>query len=203
LNTQPSPSNSLCRTWIVTGGIATGKSLVCARLRAALPQGLFFSADASVHEAYEDVQIARRIADLAGIEGELRGAALRQELRRRLGLDKSLKAGLEAILHPHVWLDYEKRAAQAMAAGAEVLVAEIPLYYETGAKLAADRVIVIAASRATQLDRLRSDRGLSVETASDFLQMQMPLEHKIQRADVVIWNDGSQAALDAQLELLR
>jgi dephospho-CoA kinase len=41
-----------------------------------------------------------------------------------------------------------------------------------------------------------------VQTAEEMLSMQMPMDEKVQRADVVIWNDGSLDALEAELSVL-
>jgi transcription termination factor Rho len=88
-------------------------------------------------------------------------------------------------------------------AGAKVLVAEVPLYYETGAAVMADRVIVVAANRASQLARLQKSRGLNEAAAEEMFRLQLPIEAKAARADVVIWNDGSLEALEAQVSLLK
>ena len=194
------------KLWIVTGGIATGKSQFCKCLQhRARPDELrLVSADEIVHQAYENPAVCMRIAEELGIvpRSEHCGTALRKTVRDRIRAAPELRKTLEAILHPIVWEQRQIIADRAKAEGIKVLVAEIPLYYETGTALAADQVIVVAASRGVQVSRLQSKRALDALASQDMLAMQMPLEQKIERADVVIWNDGSVSALENQAHLL-
>lgn len=90
------------------------------------------------------------------------------------------------------------------ASGKELFLAEVPLHYEIGETITADLVIVVAASRAMQVRRLMERRGLEEPIIEQILRSQWPIEAKVEKADVVIWNDGDEAALEAQvLTLLR
>jgi dephospho-CoA kinase len=80
-----------------------------------------------------------------------------------------------------------------------VAVVDVPLLYEVNVAKLFDAVIVVAASRVTQLARLRRGRGLSRREAEGRLNAQWPLQRKIDLADYVIWNDGSPALLRKQV----
>jgi dephospho-CoA kinase len=43
-------------------------------------------------------------------------------------------------------------------------------------------------------------RGLAPEQIDLRIRSQMPVEEKVKRSDVVLWNDGDQAFLRAQVE---
>jgi dephospho-CoA kinase len=58
--------------------------------------------------------------------------------------------------------------------------------------------LVVASSRATQLSRLSRKRGINNELAERIIDSQMMLEEKMKRADLVIWNDGTEDALREQ-----
>lgn len=196
------------KTWIITGGIGTGKSAFIEALRKAPGGALhFFSADEAVHHAYERREVRAAIArtlDLPATSVDDTGADFRVQVRSQVLAKQDKKRQIESILHPLVWKAFVEEGQKASSAGAKVLVAEVPLYYETSAAVAADCVITVAASRAMQLHRLQSHRSLDSKTCEDLLMMQLPLEQKIERADVVIWNDGSLSALEEQaLMLLR
>jgi len=90
----------------------------------------------------------------------------------------------------------------ARNAGEKVFVAEVPLHYEIGQVISADLVIVVAASRSVQVRRMMENRGLDEATAQAFLNAQWPIEAKVEKADVVIWNDGDPSALECQTLLL-
>lgn len=195
------------KTWIVTGGIGTGKSAFAKCLNRHLDaSGIFFSADAAVHVAYEALEVRQEIASRLGLafDDQERGGAFRGRVRAALLQTPGYRQVIEGILHPLVWTAYADTVERGHQEGRKVLVAEVPLYYETGAAVAADCVITVAASRATQLHRLQSDRALDAKTSEDLLMMQMPLVQKIERADFVIWNDGTFGCLEEQgLLLLR
>lgn len=190
--------------WIVTGGIGTGKSTFCeVLLRLAGERMLGFSADQVVHAAYERRSVRERLGLELGMasQPDLPGAEFRKLVRAEVARNSTKRAIVESVLHPMV-REAQLSAKEAAGRGGKVLLAEIPLYYETGAAVSADRVIVVAASQVTQLLRLQSSRSLDSRTAEDMLKMQLSLESKIERADVVIWNDGSDGALEGQAALL-
>lgn len=193
------------KTWIITGGIGTGKSAFAKCLqRHAGAAGLSYSADAAVHEAYELVEVRQAIAEhlAVALDRGISGADFRSRVRAVVLENPEQRRVIEAVLHPLVWKAYEAAVERGRKEGRKVLVAEVPLYYETGAAVAADCVITVAASRATQLHRLQSDRALDAKTSEDLLMMQMPLVQKIERADIVIWNDGTFGCLEEQVLLL-
>jgi dephospho-CoA kinase len=92
-----------------------------------------------------------------------------------------------------------ERQAQAVADGAELFLAEVPLHYEGREATVADLVIVVAASRTVQVRRLMERRGLEESFIEHMLRSQWPIEAKVEKADVVIWNDGDFSALEAQM----
>jgi dephospho-CoA kinase len=193
------------KTWVITGGIGTGKSAFAACLkRLTSIRCSAFSADAAVHVAYESPVIREQIAGQLCIPycSEEGSQHFRVRVRSAVLEEPSKRRALEEILHPLVWQAYAEACERGQKESIKVLVAEVPLYYETGGAVAADCVITVAASRATQLHRLQSDRALDAHTSENLLMMQMPLVQKIERADVVIWNDGSFGALEEQALLL-
>ena len=187
---------------ILTGGIACGKSAVLAGL--AEQQGVVvFSADEAVRLAYQDPAVCELLRAAVGLGGQgLISAEERRTLRARVVAEPETKAALEAVLHPIAFSARLAAAEKALAGGAQVFVAEVPLYYETGAVLSPDLVIVVAASRVSQLSRLCVDRGLDRETAEALLSIQLPVKDKAERADILLWNDGSRLLLQMQVAVL-
>ncbi len=186
------------KKWIVTGGIGTGKSSFCQALKRLMPGMLLFSSDDSVHAAYESKEVRAKIAAALGFKSpdDEASDAFRARVRDAVIADAAARKRLEAVLHPHVWKDLEKVETTGRETGAKVLVAEVPLYYETGRAVVADKIIVLAASQAVQLNRVRARRGVDEATALAMLKMQLPLQEKVALADMAVWNDGSPAALE-------
>lgn len=127
------------------------------------------------------------------------GALQRAMLAQLVFSDAAARQKLEAILHPRIRAAWKAEAARWQAAGAPVAVVVIPLLYETGAEREVDAVACAACSPQTQAARLAA-RGWSPEHARQRVAAQWPVEQKIQRADFVIWTEGSLAVHRAQVE---
>lgn len=185
----------------LTGGIAAGKSAV-RHILASQPSLETFDADACVHRLLDsDPQVAAAIQNLFG-PAFLRedGKPDRRALREHVFRSPQARRDLEALLHPRVREEWQDLRAQCLAANRNFL-ADIPLFYETGAEALFDAIVVVACSEATQLSRLQA-RGLEPEMAKAMLASQLPLGQKVERAAFVLWNDGSLAALGRQTRLL-
>ncbi len=126
------------------------------------------------------------------------GTVHKARLRDIVFKDDAERRRLESIIHPSVLRALEQSRRKAQALGAEVFLAEVPLYYEIGATVDADLIIVVAASQAMQIRRLMEIRGLDQDTAHGLLGSQWSIEAKIEKADVVIWNDGDLKAFSDQ-----
>lgn len=192
-------------SWIITGGIACGKSTVMERIRQHLGEGRVsgFSCDEVVHLLYSEPEVMQKIVKRFG-EGILReGGIDRVALGGLIFEDKKGRQDLEGILHPSVLMALE--AARAEAGGqvsVKLFVAEVPLYHEIGSTVAADHVIVVASSPDQQIRRLMHNRGLDKARSESMVGAQWPVLDKAAKATKVIWNDGSEEALDDQIASL-
>jgi dephospho-CoA kinase len=174
----------------LTGGICSGKSTVAAmfmRLGATV-----IDADQVAHELVEpDQPLFEAVASAFG--REVVGADGRID-RRRLGAmvfaDPKARRRLEAILHPSIILECERRIEQAGISGAAACLLDAALLIESGWHTRCDAVILVEASEAVQLDRLEGARGLSRDDAMLRIRAQMPQEEKRPHARYVIENEG-------------
>lgn len=168
----------------LTGGIGMGKSTAAAAFRRArIP---VFDADAAVHHLQARGGRAVRAIE-AEFPGTVRDAAVdRAALRQAvLGRPDAL-ARLEAILHPMVRQEERKFVARARRRGDRAVVLDIPLLFETGGDARVDRVIVVSAPRAVQIQRVRARRRMSAADIAAVIARQMPDVLKRRRADVVV-----------------
>jgi dephospho-CoA kinase len=184
----------------LTGGIATGKSYVLDQFRKRGVPGL--DADELAHEATSAGTDAT--AAIAARFGEHMlapdGSVNRAKLAPIVFADPAARRDLEAIVHPAVYrgLDAAVRAFES-AGSVRLVIADIPLLFETGAEKQFDRVIVAACPRAVQMTRLL-ERGLSEAAADQRLAAQWPIEEKAARAGFVIRTDGTFAETDRQVD---
>ncbi len=184
----------------ITGGIATGKSAVLRLLSERLPAAEFFDADQSARELTDnDAEVQKEIAQTFGSEIYSSGHLNRAALRAIIFGDPEKKRALEQILHPRIRRQW---AAESRRTSNQVFFADIPLLYETGGDSCCDRVVVVACSPRAQLQRLMARSSLNESAANEMISAQMPLAKKMTRADHVIWNNGPQSALAAQVDIL-
>jgi dephospho-CoA kinase len=192
------------KSYILTGGIGCGKSSAVNTIAQHFScRAVLFSADLETQHWLDNQGVMDELMGKFGdeavvVEGGVRRAN-RIFLRERVFSDPNARQILESILHPLVFAALEFKRVEAEKSGVELFLAEVPLHYETGASVTADLIIVVAASRAVQVRRLMERRGLNEPIIEQMLRSQWPIEAKVEKADIVIWNDGDVAAFEAQL----
>lgn len=193
------------KSWIVTGGIGCGKSAVSGLFKKHLSigDGAFFSADREVQSLLDTPEVMERLRSRLG-PGSLqlqdgRDIVNRAWLRADVFQNQERRKVLEEILHPGVLKALETGRSAQREGGANLFLAEVPLHYEIGGTVSADLIIVVAASPEVQKRRLMERRGLDESIIEQMLRAQWPIAAKVERADVVIWNDGDLSALENQV----
>ena len=166
----------------LTGSIGMGKSTTARMFEdAGVP---VHDSDATVHRLYAGP--AAPLVEEA-FPGTVRdGVVDRGLLGSRVLGDKSALARLEAIIHPLVRAEADAFLEQNRKTGAPVVVLDIPLLFETGARDRVDRVLVVTADAAIQRDRVLSRPGMTLERFEAILASQVPDATKRSAADYVI-----------------
>jgi dephospho-CoA kinase len=166
----------------LTGSIGMGKSTT-ARLFAE--EGVpVHDADAAVHALYEGEAVAPVEAAFPGTtrDGRVDRALLAQAV---VGKPDAMKR-LEAIVHPLVAKARDRFLAGARAAGAPMVVLDIPLLFETGGDTIVDAVVVVSAEPEIQRQRVLERAGMTVEKFEALLAKQTPDAEKRRRADYIV-----------------
>lgn len=188
----------------ITGGLATGKSLVATLLRQK--GATVFSADEAARAILTpDGSVLREIVRAFGeAMRQPDGSLDRARLGARVFADPLARQRLEQITHPPILrlLRAQIESAQDDLPITNVIAVEVPLLYETHLQAWFDCVLVVSASEATQLERLRTRNGLDEAEARRRLNAQWPLAEKVRLADEVIVNDGAPGALEVAVEAL-
>ena len=187
-------------TLIVTGGIATGKSTFCKELVRRRPDITVFDCDECVHVLLTTDPI---IANVTAVFGEFvldeSGQIDRAKLRGLVFSDFSRKTALEEILHPEVRRLCRSARDEALELGS-LFIADVPLFFENDFPLDHDKTLVVATTRATQLQRLLQRGKIAPGIAAQIIDAQLPISQKVALADVVIWNGGRRSSLEQQTE---
>lgn len=178
----------------LTGGIAAGKSAVSRRFESL---GIHvYDADVAAREVIDagteglHAVIERFGAEVLDASGQLDRAAMRQ---RVFGDDEARRA-LETIIHPRVraWLH-----ERVMADRGPYCLLAIPLLAENlGHYRWVDRVLVVDAPEAVQLDRLVRRDGTDEALARRMIERQASRTERLTIAHDVIENSGDEAELD-------
>ncbi len=175
----------------LTGGIGSGKSTVAS---------LFAKRGAALIDADA---ISRAVTSTGGLAIDaLRkafgptmltpyGALDRDQMRSLIFSDPSAKSRLEEIVHPLVGSAIAEQARQANVAGASCIVFDIPLLVESHHwRASLDRILVVDCSEGTQILRVASRNGFSVDAVRKIISSQAPRTLRLNAADAIVFNDG-------------
>lgn len=180
----------------LTGGIGCGKSLA-AQYFAELG-ALVIDADQLARAAIERGSDGfDEVVALFGDSILKDGNIDRRALGELIFKDPKAKAQLENIIHPFVRREFE--GAVASLKGDEVLVYEIPLLVETKAHERFDVVITVESEMENRIARLRA-RGMHISEIEGRIAAQATREQRIEVADFLIENDGTEDELLRQVE---
>jgi dephospho-CoA kinase len=168
----------------LTGSIGMGKSTTAAMFRdLGVP---VYDADAAVHDLYDTggAAVGPVGAAFPGVvkDGRVDREALRQAV---LGDPEALKR-LNAIVHPLVGRDRIGFFEKARADGADVVVLDIPLLFETGGHANVDAIVVASAPPQMQRERVLARPGMTPERLDAILAQQMADADKRARAQFVV-----------------
>jgi dephospho-CoA kinase len=127
------------------------------------------------------------------------GSLDRPGLGRIVFNDADALRRLEQITHPRIQEESARLIEDAEAAGAPVLIHDIPLLVENGLPETFEAVIVVEAPDELRLERL-ARRGLPREQALERMKAQATNEKRREAATYLIINDGSTEDLLARVE---
>jgi dephospho-CoA kinase len=182
----------------LTGSIGMGKSTTAAMFRA---EGVpVHDSDAAVHSLYRGA--AAPLVE-AAFPGTLRDGAIdRPLLAARVLADQAALARLEAIVHPLVRAERAQFVAGAKAAGADLVVLDIPLLFETGCDGEVDAVLLVSTPEAVQKARIATRPGMTEDKLAAIITKQMPDADKRRRADFILNTSLGHDAVSAQVRAL-
>ena len=187
----------------LTGGIASGKSTIARRL--AERGAIIVDADQIVRDVQSPGSpVLARIAEAFGPEVITSDGALdRAALGARAFGDPELLKQLNAIVHPAVREESQRRFEQAFADDPQaVVVYDVPLLVEARVDDPWDLIVVAHAPASVRRDRLVELRGMDEKAAQDRIDAQVSDEKRLAIADVVIDTAGHIAETHAQTDAL-
>jgi len=187
----------------VTGGIGSGKSTVC-RLLTQFGRTVL-SADAIARDiTNNDREVHSAILREFGPDVfHQNGSLLRDKLAEIVFADSGALEKLNALVHPHVFAALEQslldlKPEQRMP----YIVIEAALIYETRMDDDLSYVIVVTADEDTRIRRVMNRDKMTRQEVRARMRSQMDEEKKIELADFVIINDGTEADLIERVQFI-
>jgi len=175
----------------ITGGVGSGKSMVCDYLK---DKGLtVVSTDELARKAvmpgfpaYDKI-VSYFGKEILSPDGTLNRKALRGIITR----DKVKKEALERFVHPEVFVEMEKEFEASEKRRDPIIAVEVPLLFEAGMETFFDFVVTVTVKSDVKTKRLMSRDQITREEAEALMGIQMPEEQKLEKSNFVIDNNGS------------
>ncbi|MCE1246683.1 MAG: dephospho-CoA kinase [Firmicutes bacterium] len=173
---------------VITGGIATGKSMITA----------FFRQNGQT--VVDTDEIARQVVEpgspvLAKIVGEWGPEILlpdgnldRKKLGSVIFSSEKDRKKLNSMMHPAIRKVMYKQAAESPN---RIVFLDVPLLYEAKVPLPHDEVILVYCPRSIQKERLIIRDSVSAEDAEKRLSSQIDIEEKKNMSKIIIDNSGT------------
>lgn len=166
----------------LTGSIGMGKSTTAKLFaEAGVP---VYDADAAVHEIYEGEAAPAIEAAFPGTTVD--GRVDRARLSAQVVHNPAAMKQLEQIVHPMLGASRQKFFEDAQAAGAPVVVVDVPLLFETGGEKRVDAVVVVTTTPEAQRERVRARGTMDDAKLDAILARQLPDAEKRNRADFIV-----------------
>lgn len=183
----------------ITGGIGSGKSLVCK---------VFHSIGAPVYDAdsraknlmtTDGILIEQIRKEFGNLAYHSDGALNRKHIGEAAFRDPARLEKLNALVHPRVAADYSRWVSEQSYA---YVLKEAALLFESGTYRGLDKVIVVTAPENIRIARvLKRDSGRTEEMIRNIMKNQMQEEEKVRKADYLIINDETKLVIPQVVEL--
>ena len=119
------------------------------------------------------------------------GTLDRKKLGKTVFDDPKKLSDLDKIEHPLIQEAIDSQLDEFKKQHLPVVVLDVPLLFETGMDEECDLTVLAVVDQATQLKRLMKRDQISKMDAVKKISSQMSLKEKMQRADVIIDNNGT------------
>jgi dephospho-CoA kinase len=182
----------------LTGGIGSGKSLICSILEKLRVPVYYADAEAK-RLMNNDPVLKTQIMDLFGDKAYSRGSIDRKYLAGLVFGNGELLASLNYVVHPAVREDFKRWAD--LQKGVPYVVEEAAILFESGAHRELDQAVLVYAPVEVRISRVMERDGCDRESVLRRMDHQLSEEELKKLADHVIVNDGQQMLLPQVIEL--
>ena len=184
----------------ITGGIGSGKSLVCRIFQCfGIP---VYDADSHAKELMttDGILISNIKKEFGELSYNTDGSLNRNYLSLSVFNDAEQLKKLNQLVHPRVAIDYKQWVDNKV--GVPYVLKEAALLFEAGSNQQLDKVIVVHAPETIRIKRvLKRDRHRTEAQIRSIVKNQMPEEEKLKKADFIVRNDETVLLIPQVVEL--
>jgi dephospho-CoA kinase len=186
----------------ITGGIGSGKTAVCSAFaRFGVP--IIFADDIAKELCNSDSAVRKKLIALLGKSAyKADGSLDRSFVASHLFSDKILQRKVEAVIHPRVEKEIERRTKELAHNGESIVVIEAALIYEAGLDKKLDAVVVVDADESERISRVRRRDVVSEDAVRSRITAQLDVKKKLEKAEYVVSNNGSIDELESKVRFL-
>ena len=177
----------------ITGGIATGKTAVSNILQE---MGFdIIDMDIISREVIELPEVIKMLTKEFGTDILTNSSIDRKKLRNAV-FDSSEKVNkLNSIMHPAIIKISKEKIEHLKSMKKKLIIVVIPLLFEVNLEYLVDKILLVAASREKQTERIIKRDNTNKTDAENIINSQMPLDEKRKKSDFIIENNGSLSEL--------
>lgn len=183
----------------ITGGIGTGKSIICRAL-SIMGYPVFYSDTVAKELLENDPETVKKVKQLFGDSAYIESKPNREYIASKVFVQPELRAALNSIIHPKV---RDRFSAWTKAQNSSVVFNEAAILFETGAHKNYQFTILITSPEDIRLARILKRDDSSVDAVKKRMAAQWTDDKKIPLADFVIVNDEHKAILPQLSEILK
>ena len=187
----------------LTGGIGSGKSTASNFFE--LFGSFVINADEeakkilSSNETVQHELISEFGTDIIDVSGEINKA----KLARVAFQDEDHQQRLNSVIHPYIYNSIDDHFNDVLKDGKfDIFIVDGALIFESGYDVHMDYIVVVTALLKNRMERALARQTLSREEILKRIELQWPEEEKVNLADFVIHNDGSEEDLKNNVRIL-
>lgn len=187
----------------LTGGIGSGKSTASNFFE--LFGSFVINADEeakkilSSNETVQHELISEFGTDIIDVSGEINKAKLAKVAFQ----DEDQQQRLNSVIHPYIYNSIDDHFNDILKDGKfDIFIVDGALIFESGYDVHMDYIVVVTALLKNRMERALARQTLSREEILKRIELQWPEEEKVNLADFVIHNDGSEEDLKNSVKIL-